>query len=106
VISLGKDLSRKSTILNSWLELGSTPYESAPSENSEFKPNNDLKKNLFDQYLTPGWTGDSLNTKQTLAIKRFLNELKEEAKAQFLSLQVYNKSLKLSIYNEFLEFSQ
>jgi len=99
-------LSKKSTLLNSWLELGSTPHSSIESKDQQFKPNSGIKKNLFDQYLTPGWTGDSLNSKQTLAIKRFLDQLKEVSKSQFLSLQGFNKSLQRSIYNEFLEFSQ
>ncbi len=98
-------MSKKSTLLNSWLELGSTPHKSGEPKDQPFKANSEIKKNLFDQYLTPGWTGDSLNSKQTLAIKRFLDLLKEESKSQFLSLQGFNKSLKLSIYNEFMEFS-
>ncbi|MEC7183280.1 MAG: hypothetical protein VXW15_11240, partial [Bdellovibrionota bacterium] len=98
-------MSKKSTLLNSWLELGSTPHGSVESKDQQFKSSSGIKKNLFDQYLTPGWTGDSLNSKQTLAIKRFLDELKEKSKSQFLSLQGFNKSLQLSIYNEFLEFS-
>ena len=98
-------MSKKSTLLNSWLELESTPHGSVESKDQQFKSSSEIKKNLFDQYLTPGWTGDSLNSKQTLAIKRFLDELKEESKSQFLSLQGFNKSLQLSIYNEFLEFS-
>ena len=99
-------MSKKSTLLNSWLELGSIPHRSTESKDQQFKGNSGIKRNLFDQYLTPGWTGDSLNSKQTLAIKRFLDQLKEESKSQFLSLQGFNKSLKLSIYNEFMEFSR
>ncbi|MDC0255838.1 hypothetical protein OAK75_13130 [Bacteriovoracales bacterium] len=97
-------MGKESILLNSWLDLNQTsnlPDETPPDSFSEGQ----LKKSLFDQYLTPGWTGDSLNSKQALAIKHLLDQLKEEAKNQFFKLQGFNKSLKVAIYNEFLKFS-
>jgi hypothetical protein len=97
-------LGKKSILLNSWPDLNRTSSESyQPQEDSLSEVS--LTKNLFNQYLTPGWTGDSLISKHALSIKHLLTQLKDEAKNQFSLLQGFNKSLKLAIYNEFLEFA-
>ena len=97
-------LGKESILLNSWLDLNQT--SNLPDGNiSDALSGGQLRNNLFNQYLTPGWTGDSLNSKQALAIKHLLDQLKDEAKNQFFTFQGFNKSLKLAIYNEFLKFS-
>ena len=77
-------MGKESILLNSWPNLNQAsnlPNEDYPGAFSEEL----VKKNLFNQYLTPGWTGDSLNSKQALAIKHLLNQLKEEEKSQFFT---------------------
>lgn len=68
-----------------------------PERSLEFSPS------LF---FTPGWTGEGLISKRALSIKKTLHLLWNDAKRQFVSHDHFNKTLKLSIYNQFLSFLQ
>jgi hypothetical protein len=56
-------------------------------------------------FLTPGWSGDSLPSKATIAFSTIFDLIQTDIKAHFLTCKDFNRSLKLGIYNEFLAFA-
>jgi len=58
------------------------------------------------KFLIPGWTGDSLGSKTAYAIKSHSEELWRFALKYFNSFEDCNKTLKNSIYLEFLDFAK
>ena len=80
-------LGKESILLNSWLDLNQTSNLPDGTLSDSFSEG-ELKKSLFDQYLTPGWTGDSLNSKQALAIKHLLDQLKDFESKGFGNLPI------------------
>jgi len=58
------------------------------------------------KFLTPGWTGDSLGSKTAYSIKSHSENLWRYALKYFSSFEDSNKTLKNSIYLEFLDFTK
>lgn len=56
-------------------------------------------------FLVSGWKGESLISKPALNIKKVLYELLPEARNLLKHSYGLNKSLKLAIYNEFIDYS-
>jgi len=65
-------------------------------------------KNGFSpgKFLIPGWTGDSLGSKAAYSIKSQSESLWHYALKLFETFEDCNKTLKNSIYSEFLDFSK
>lgn len=61
-----------------------------------FKPNN---------FLVPGWKGEGLISKKAIKLSNSLKLLKQDAKIQFQRLYSNNRSLKMTIYNEFISYA-
>lgn len=55
-------------------------------------------------FLTPGWSGDGLFSKSAANIRNIVRVLHRDALEQFQSFYSLNKSLKLTVYNEFLSY--
>lgn len=55
-------------------------------------------------FLTTGWTGEELRSKESHQLVRILEEIEEDVLCQFRPDVHFNKTLKLSIYSEFLSF--
>lgn len=56
-------------------------------------------------FLTPGWGGDALPSKNLSRAIRLLDALTADVKQRLLT-QEFNRSLKLEIYNEFLAYAR
>ena len=63
----------------------------------DFQPHN---------FLIPGWKGESLPSKSGVMLQKSLFALWEDALNQFKGLQNKNKSFQITIWQEFLSFSQ
>ncbi len=57
------------------------------------------------QFFTPGWRGDSLTSKASSKFTLLLDTLQEDV-AKTLTVQEFNRSLSLGIYNEFLSYAK
>lgn len=55
-------------------------------------------------FLTPGWTGSSLPTKQSNRYVKLVEALREDVRER-LTTHEFNRSLKLGIYNEFMAYA-
>ena len=82
----------------SWLSMGKFTTPSPPRKN--IKPS----KFFPPDFLTPGWSGESLFSKSAMGIKKTMNVLLEDALEQFCALGKTNRSFKMAVYNEFLCF--
>lgn len=68
-------------------------YEKATNS---FSPNN---------FLVPGWRGDSLKSKATLAVEKIRDLLISDALVQFDGFHNRNKSMKMLVFHEFMSFT-
>lgn len=66
-----------------------------PSEHEGFQPSN---------YFIPGWVGNSLFSKDAIAIKKLQEKLWEDAIVHFKKVDSLPRSLSLAIHQEFLAF--
>jgi len=87
----------KSYSLNSQLKLDSSSQmdPDLPPLPHSFKP---------DRYLVPGWSGNSLFSKQAVGIKKLQEELWRDALAKFRAVENMPKTLMKAIHSEFLSF--
>jgi len=64
-----------------------------------------LNKQGLAQFFTPGWKGEGLLSKTGLELQSIFRQLWADGKNQFEQHNLFNKSLKLSIYNHFLSYA-
>ncbi len=57
-------------------------------------------------HILPKWRGESLLTKGSVKFKKIIFELFDEAKTQVKSFKSRNKSLKQSLFQEFIEYTR
>ncbi len=57
-------------------------------------------------YVTPGWKGESLSSKNILKFNLILNKLQEDIKNQLFKTKEFPKSIKLGLFNEFLSYAE
>ncbi len=102
-------MSKRPFEANSWLVSSSQSSASQPRESyassmgttevqgsSAFKPNH---------FLVPGWKGEGLISKNAIKLSNSLKLLKQDAKIQFQRLYSNNRTLKMTIYNEFISYA-
>ena len=94
-------MNKRPFIANTWLN-SPPPKPLSRQANSPEESNNNFNPSTF---FIPGWQGESLISKPALNIKKISYALQEDARSQFQSLNRLNKSLKISIYNEFLSYA-
>ena len=97
---------------NSWLKHNKQALPELPntqdglSYNENSAPEEVSKKFQLSEFFIPGWKGDSLFSKPALAIKKVQEHFWADALEQFKNLGSLNKSLKLSIFNEYLAYKE
>jgi hypothetical protein len=101
-------VSKRPFQANSWLvsssQSSSQPRESYASSlgSTDIQCTNAFKPNHF---LVPGWKGEGLISKNAIKLSNSLKLLKQDAKIQFQRLYSNNRSLKMTIYNEFISYA-
>ncbi len=105
-VALSQSLT-KSFFLQSWIgeEYSTTPTsqdkkqtaQSSANQTSKFQP---------EKLVTPGWGGESLNSKEALRTKKIIQELWIDAEIKLSSFKELNPSLKQSLFNNFISFAQ
>lgn len=95
-------VKHKNSISNNVLPLGAGPLTSSVSKaydsqnlQSPFNPVN---------FVLPGWSGNSLPSKNGIALQKLVSNLKKEAEKQFLKGR-FNRSIEEYVFNEFLRFA-
>ncbi len=80
------------------------PLPTLEGERRSVIPSLDSKNSSFmpKEFLIPDWNGESLTSKSAISIEKSLNKLIQDARDQFSTFHGRNKSMKMSIYNEFL----
>lgn len=61
---------------------------------------------LVSEHILPQWRGESLLTKGSVKFKKIVFELFDEAKAQVKSFRSRNRSLRQSLYQEFVDYTR
>jgi hypothetical protein len=75
---------------------------------SSEEPNINNKNDEFDpqEHLIKGWSGNSLSSKNGIRLTRFLEKIVLDLNNFFQKPNTLNRSLKMSIYNEFITFTE
>jgi len=58
------------------------------------------------KFLTPGWRGDSLQSKSIINFELCLDRLEQDIKDELLNTKDFTRSIKLGLYNEFLSYAE
>lgn len=67
-------------------------------------PGNTQSDFSLSRFVVPSWKGGSLVTKEGLKLKTIFSDVNVDVRAQLQELVQCNRSLKFSLFNEFLEF--
>lgn len=102
-------MSKRPFEANSWLVSSSHSSATQPKESyissggaqaatrtADFRPGH---------FFVPGWKGEGLISKKAIKLSNSLKLLKQDAKIQFQRLYNNNRSLKMTIYNEFISYA-
>ena len=102
-------MNSKSFKANSWLNISKPkdePTHVGPSYSGISHALNLDEKSFSPQsFLTQGWKGEGLSSKEFLKIKKLVYKLWEDSKVQFKSLYSRNRTIKYGIYTEFLAYA-
>lgn len=73
----------------------------------ESSNNSNTKHSTFrpEELVTPGWKGESLQSKEAIRVKKIIGELWKDAESKLCSLKEINPSLKQSLFNHFISFA-
>ena len=67
------------------------------SDSSKFSPM---------KFLTPGWQGDSLQSKSIVNFELILDRLQQDIKNELLKTKDFTRTIKLGLYTEFLSYAE
>lgn len=95
----------------SWLRQVAKSQQKTSATNNSFIEKEALfaldEKSFRPQdYFVSGWRGDGLASKNALVTVHTLKILEEDVRREFKAQGLFNKALKLDIYNEFLAFAE
>ncbi len=62
--------------------------------------------NSMNKFFVPGWTGESLVSKNVKEFNETIKKIHQDVKSSFLAIPFLTSKMKLSIYNEFLSFAE
>lgn len=97
---------KKSNFLKSWMIPDQRSFEPSPTAQvAQNKSFNQAYKFQPQELVTPGWGGESLNSKEALRIKKIIQELWVDAEKKLSSIKELNPSLKQSLFNNFISFA-
>lgn len=65
----------------------------------------DVKFSPF-KFLTPGWQGDSLQSKAIVSLELFLDRLQRDVKNELFKTKDFPRSIKMGLYQEFLSYAE
>lgn len=96
-------MEKNSFQAKSWIKSrgGPLPYSVGPDSSLPYRTN------LFNpqNYLVPGWDGQSLISKSGIKLRRLFQLVREDVKKQMIQAP-FNQSLKVEVYQEFLAYAE